>query len=93
MTNQFCWQESYKAALLETDWTKMGERIKTAESDIHNRRLVLLQDHGGTEEERQALVSALNGLRVLRLDAATWLERQNLGPQNSANLPNRSQTQ
>jgi hypothetical protein len=80
MANQNSWEESYKAALLETDWTKMEERVQAAESAIHNRRLVLSQDHGGTEEERQALVNALNGLRVLQLDAATWLE------QKSANL-------
>src|SRR5437870_2375379 len=34
------------------------------------RRLVLSQDHGGTQEEREALVNAMNGLRVLRTDAA-----------------------
>src|SRR6476661_1779968 len=48
----YSWQESYQAALLETDWTKMQERIQTAESEIHKRRLVLTQDHGGTQEER-----------------------------------------
>jgi hypothetical protein len=29
---------------------------------------VLSQDHGGTPEEWEALVNALNGLRVLRMD-------------------------
>ena len=70
------WQGSYQAALLETDWTKMQERIQTAESEIHKRRLVLSQDHSGTLEEREALVNAMGGLRVLRMDAASWLERQ-----------------
>ena len=69
------WQDSYRAVLLETDWTKMQERIQTAESEIHNRRLMLVQDHGGTSEEREALVSALTGLGVLRMDAASRLER------------------
>ena len=73
------WQGSYQAALLETDWTKMQERIQTAESEIHKRRLVLSQDHSGTLEEREALVNAMGGLRVLRMDAAWRLERQNLG--------------
>ena len=73
------WQESYQAALLETDWTKMQERIQTAESEIHNRRLMLVQDHGGTSEEREALVSALTGLGVLRMDAASRLERNRPG--------------
>ena len=73
------WRDSYRAALLETDWTKIQERIQTAESEIHNRRLVLVQDHGGTSEEREALVSALSGLGVLRMDAASWLERNRPG--------------
>jgi hypothetical protein len=72
----YSWQESYQAALLETDWTKMQERVQTAESEIHKRRLELSQDHNGTQEERNALVNAMNGLRVLRTDAASWLERQ-----------------
>ena len=75
----YSWQESYQAALLETDWTKMQERVQTAESEIHQRRLVLSQDHGGTDEERAALVNAMSGLRVLRMNVASWLERQNLG--------------
>ena len=66
----YSWQESYQAALLETDWTKIQQRVQTAESEIHKRRLELSQDHGGTQEEREALVNAMNGLRVLRTDAA-----------------------
>jgi hypothetical protein len=73
------WQDYYRAALLETDWTKMQERIQTAESEIHKRRLLLVQDHGGTSEEREALVSALSSLTVLRMDAASWLERNRPG--------------
>jgi len=79
MPTSHSWQESYQAALLETDWTKMQDRIQTAESEIHKRRLVLSQDHGGTPEEREALANAMSGLRVLRMDATSWLERQNLG--------------
>ena len=75
----YSWQESYQAALLETDWTKRQERLQTAESEIHQRRLVLSQDHGGTDEERAALVNAMSGLRVLRMNVDSWLERQNLG--------------
>jgi hypothetical protein len=73
------WHQSYQAAVLETDWTKMEERIQKAESDIHQRRLALSQDHGGTNEERATLVNAMSGLRVLRVNVASWLERQNLG--------------
>jgi len=73
------WRDSYRAALLETDWTNIQECIQTAESEIHNRRLMLVQDHGGTSEEREALVSALTGLGVLRMDAASRLERNRPG--------------
>jgi seryl-tRNA(Sec) selenium transferase len=54
------------------------ELVQIAESEIHKRRLELSKDHNGTQEEREAVVNALNGLRVLRMDAATWRERQNL---------------
>jgi hypothetical protein len=72
------WQNLYKAALLETDWTKMVELVQKAESEIHKRRLELSKDHSGTQEEREAVVNALNGLRVLRMDATAWRERKNL---------------
>ena len=75
----YSWQDSYKAALLETDWTKMVDLVQKAESEIRERRLMLVQDHGGTSEEREALVTALSGLRVLRMDAASWLERNRPG--------------
>ena len=74
----YSWQDAYRAALLETDWTKMVELVQAAESEIHKRRLALSKDHNGTQEEREAVVSALNGLRVLRMDAAAWRARQNL---------------
>jgi hypothetical protein len=72
----YSWQEAYRAALLETDWTKMVELVQAAESEIHKRRLELSKDHNGTQKEREAVVNALNGLRVLRMDAAAWRERQ-----------------
>jgi hypothetical protein len=75
---RYSWQESYHAALLEADWTKMVELVQKAESEIHKRRLELTQDHNGTHEEREAVVNALNGLRVLRMDAAAWRNRQHL---------------
>jgi hypothetical protein len=73
------WQKSYQAAVLESDWTKLEERVEAAESEIHKRRLILAQDHGGTEQERKALVNALQSLRILRKDAALGSEKQKLG--------------
>jgi hypothetical protein len=56
----------------------MVQLVQAAESEIHKRRLELSKDHNGTQEEREAVVNALNGLRVLRMDAAAWRERHNL---------------
>jgi len=79
MTTNYFWRNSYRAALLETDRTKMEQRIQTAESEIHNRRLILSQDHSGTDAERAALVQALQVLRILQIDAARWVERNRGG--------------
>jgi hypothetical protein len=43
LTTRYSWQDSYTAALLETDWTKMVELVQAAESEIHKRRLQLSQ--------------------------------------------------
>ena len=66
------WHEAYRTALLETDWSKMEERIRAAETAINARRSELSLNHGGTPDERQAIEDALNGLNVLRKDADNW---------------------
>jgi hypothetical protein len=66
------WYESYRAAILETDWTKMQERLRSAELEIHQRQHILSLDHGGTPEERQAIANALNGVKGLRIESAAW---------------------
>jgi hypothetical protein len=66
------WQELYMAAVLETDWTKMEERIEAAELAIHARQRVFSEDHGGTPTERQAIADAMSSLSVLRKEAASW---------------------
>ena len=58
------------AALLETDWTKMGERLLAAQAEIRERQRVLSLDHGGTAEERTAIADAISGLTVLGREAA-----------------------
>ena len=77
MTTDYSWQESYMKAFLESDWTKMEEKIRTAESEIRERQRLFAEDHGGTAEERQAIADAINGLRVLRSEAARQ-ERETL---------------
>lgn len=81
----YLWYESYKAVVLETDWTKMDERIRSAESKINDRKRVLSQDHGGTLDERQAITNALNAMGALRTEVADWQSRQS--PQRSRNRP------
>jgi len=54
----------------------MVELVEAAESEIHKRRMELSKDNNATQEEREAVVNALNGLRALRMDAASWQERQ-----------------
>jgi hypothetical protein len=76
MTMTYVWYESYEAVVLETDWTKMHERIQSAESKINERKLVLSEDHGGTPEERQAIANALNAIGTLRTEVADWQSRQ-----------------
>ena len=60
-TAEYSWHEIYKAALFETDWTKIHERIQTAESAVRERECVLSEDHGGTPEERIALAGCASG--------------------------------
>jgi hypothetical protein len=76
MTITYSWHESYRAALLEADWMRMQERVQQAESEIHKRQRALSEDHGGTPEERQAIADTLNGMKVLRREAAEWRHRQ-----------------
>ena len=64
---KYGWQELYAIALLETDWSKIEEKIQVAENAIRVR----LHD-GGTPEENQAIEDALNGLNGLRKDVAAW---------------------
>lgn len=64
--NAVDWMNLYKAAILETDWSKMQERIEAADLAIQGRLFEFSQDHGGTLEENQAIRDALSGLTVLR---------------------------
>jgi len=75
MTAIYEWYESYKSALLETDWSKMPERIRAAEAALSQRKRELELDHGGTPEENQAIADAMRGMAVLRDDAAKWSKK------------------
>ena len=66
------WQKLYQAAILETDWSKIEERIRVVDSAISARLHEFSVDHGGTPEENQRLKDALNGLSVLRREVMAW---------------------
>src|SRR5258707_13773140 len=68
---KYGWQELYATALLETDWSKIEEKIQVAENGIRARLHELSMNHGGTPEENQAIEDALNGLNGLRKEVVT----------------------
>ena len=81
MTATYAWHEVYKAALLETDWSKMPERIKAVEAALNQRKREFELNHGGSPEENQAIADALRGLSILRNDALRWAKGE---PKNQA---------
>jgi hypothetical protein len=79
MYTEHSWVQTYHDALLETDWTKIREKIESAEVAIRVRRHEFSLNHGGTPEENQAIEDALNALNVLRKEVATWQGSQRTG--------------
>ncbi len=71
MKARYVWEESYEAAILETDDKKLPYRLQAAKAAIDNRLHELQFDHGGTPEERQAITHALGGLNGLRRELQT----------------------
>ena len=69
---EYKWHEVYKAALLETDKSKMEERIRAAQGGLYARKHEFELDHGGTREENQAVEDAMRALSILRDEAAAW---------------------
>jgi hypothetical protein len=76
MNTTYKWHEAYRAALLETEWSQMVERIRKAETAIEDRKRELGQNGGGTPEENEAISGAIRSLNVLRTEAASWSSRQ-----------------
>lgn len=72
MTTEPSWYKSFRAALLETDWTKIYELIVAAELEIRKRQNLLAEGQSGTPTERYALANAMNSLRGLQGDLAFW---------------------
>jgi hypothetical protein len=75
MSATYKWFEVYKASLLETDWSKMNERIHLAEAAIEDRKRELAQNGGGSQEENDAISGAIRSLSFLKTEAASWSGR------------------
>jgi hypothetical protein len=60
------WRELYKAALFETDKSKLSERIAHAEWSLVLRARELFHTVGDHLEERQAIDAAIYALHALR---------------------------
>jgi hypothetical protein len=73
---EYSWQEIYIAATLETDRTRMEERVRAAETALNERKREFDLNRGGTPEENHAIEAAYRGISRLRIHAASWLERQ-----------------
>lgn len=70
------WQDIYHEALLETDWTRIEERIHAAEVAMKEKLHEFLLNHGGTPEENHAIEDAMNALNVLKREVAVWREKR-----------------
>jgi hypothetical protein len=66
------WEKLYQAAVLETDWSKIEERIDAADSAISARLSEFSLNHGGSPEENQRIQDALSGLSVLCREVIVW---------------------
>src|SRR5437764_80202 len=75
-TMTYQWFELYNAAVLESDWTRIDDRIQAAEAAIQGRLKEFSLNHGGTPEENQAILDCLNRLEVLRADVNSWRQSQ-----------------
>lgn len=73
MTTTSKWCDVYKVALLETDWSKMEERIQAAEAAIQERKREFDLNHGGSPDENRAIIDAVRSLGVLKTEVAAWL--------------------
>ena len=69
------WVNFYHAAVLETDWSKLEGRILAAEAAIKGRLHEFSLNHGGTPEENQAIVNAVNAMETLRNELVLWRSR------------------
>jgi hypothetical protein len=60
------WRTLYRAAILESDVSKVPDRIAEAKKEIVQRARELFQENRNNIEEEQALDSAMRSLHVFR---------------------------
>ena len=84
VTREPSWHDCFRAALLETDCTKIDELI-VGESEIHKRHHLLAEGLRETLTERYALAKAMNSLRGLREDLVWWQNRRRQEPAENSN--------
>jgi hypothetical protein len=58
MHTEHSWAKTYHDAILETDWTRIEEKVEAAEIAIRVRRHEFSLNHGGTPEENQDIEDA-----------------------------------
>lgn len=68
--NRYTWETVYQAAILETERSRLPDRISAAQTAINSRIDQIQQDHQSTPEERDAIASALAGIRILKEEVA-----------------------
>lgn len=79
MNTQQDWEELYRTAAVETDWSKIEEYIRAAENAIRAKLHEFSMNHGGTPEEDRNIEDALKGLNVLRQEVTAWQESKRAG--------------
>ena len=62
---KFSWETSYLAAVLETDDSRLQERINVAEAQLLSRTSTITSDEKD-QYERVAILDALHGLAMLK---------------------------
>ena len=75
MNTEQDWEKLYHTAVLETDWSRIEERIQAAENGI-KARLREFSVKGETPEENKAIASALDRLQALRKEVTAWREKK-----------------
>jgi hypothetical protein len=76
MNTEYVWQALYRAAVLETDWSK---KIREAGNGMRARLHEFSMNHGGTPEENQAIAKALDRLSILQKEVSAWQESKRAG--------------